>query len=156
MERRASLLWVAFLSLLLLWPVYAFLAKRDSRKGYVSRGDLGQIIKAITTYQEPNNEWLPPSLWALYPAYIDDQRFLEAVVGPPQGDGQWWHRCHYLFPGGVDGTTLVPDTRVAIFPYDRYENGTVRLITLFFAGNVRHEDVTQEELGAILSGGQRP
>ena len=86
---------------------------------------------------------------------MDNPYPLEAVVEPPAGDGEWWGRYIYLHPGGAHPRTLAPDARLVIFPYGR-RNGKIQARSLTLFGVIKYEELTPEQLGAILSGEARP
>ena len=89
-----ELIFVVAIMLILFVFVLSMLRPRGSRE-YSQRkacnSNLGQIVKACTTYQEPNGDFFPAvwdgdafrpmlSLAALYPAYVDNIK----VFGCPQ------------------------------------------------------------------------
>jgi prepilin-type processing-associated H-X9-DG protein len=101
-------------------------AREESRRKS-SDSNLSQIVKACITYQEPNGDFFPPSLEALYPVYLDNVRVFHAPgVG---GEG-----ISYGYAPPVDPHTARPDTPVAWDLPGNYPSGGN---VAFFDGHVK-------------------
>ena len=133
--------WILFLSFIAFWPIRGCVNEKtraeDGGYGYGRHYDLSQIAKAIYTYAEGHNEQLPPTLWALYPTYIDTPRVLISPADlDPENSGGWLHRYIYLYEGGADSRALPPNAPIVVYPYESY-GGEIRYSVLFADGHVR-------------------
>lgn len=142
-------IWILFFSAILFAIIHPRLEERHYGSRYNSKETLSQLGKALYGYTQNNNEWLPPSLWDLYPEYIGTTKFFNLIM-PPEDTGEWYRRCIYLYPGGVDTSTMLNDTRIAIMPYEP-EGNRIGMNSLYVDGHVRWEIVGRGELEQILS-----
>jgi len=108
-------------------------AREEGRKA-VCANNLAQIVRAIITYQEPNDDNLPPSLADLVPAYVPDARLL---VCPSDGAPfmiKGGMPCSYRYIGNIPFRDVGPDQMIA---YDHQSHAGRGRNVAHFDGHVR-------------------
>ena len=69
---------------------------------------LGQILKAIITYQEPNADNIPPSLADLFPAFMTDPKLLVSPSDNAPMKIKNGMLCSYRYIGNVPFREIGP------------------------------------------------
>ncbi len=99
-----------------------------------SASNIAQILKALITYQEPNDDFFPPSLADLFPAYLDNPRVLVAPWDkePPLIKNNL--RCSYRYIGKIPFRDVGPNQLVL---YEHVSSDGRRRNVAYFDGHVK-------------------
>ena len=106
---------------------------RGQARAVASMNNMKQIMVAIITYQEPNQENIPPTLADLVPAYIDNPRVFVAPWDNNPFAIKNGFRCSYRYIGNVPFRDVGPNQFIL---YERIPRNGMRTVA-HFDGHVR-------------------
>jgi hypothetical protein len=130
---------IALLTILFFAPIFAgmrgCMEENTGPSRWGRRSDLSQIGKAIQAYMAFNGDYLPPSLWSLYPRFIDDAELLAS----PEGIGQFY----YLFEGSPAYVVPFATVDMPVVLWVQGEGPDLSGTVLHWDGHVSRVDVDE-------------